>query len=212
MAEKQMEYTYISGEFRGRMESEKDPIRLFTTLYELYRQQAVAESSAMVLATASPEGKPSARMVLLKDFDAGGFVFYTNLSSRKARELNANPHAALCFYWEPIDYQVRVAGTVKQVPDPEADAYFAKRPRSSQIGAWASRQSSVLTSRLALKQRFRDYEMRFAGQDVPRPDFWSGFRLVPDIIEFWKRQDNRLHDRTQYQKTEAGWSVQYLYP
>ena len=194
------------------MESEKDPIRLFAKLYELYRQQGVAVSSAMVLATASPEGKPSARVVLLKEFDVGGFVFYTNLSSRKARELNANPNAALCFYWEPIDYQVRVAGVVQQVSDPEADAYFAKRPRESQIGAWASMQTSLLSSRSELEQRFRDYETKFAGQDVPRPDFWSGFRLVPDIIEFWKRRGKRLHDRTQYQKTEGGWSFQYLYP
>lgn len=194
------------------MESEKDPIRLFAKLYELYRQQGVAVSSAMVLATASPEGKPSARVVLLREFDARGFVFYTNLSSRKASELNANPYAALCFYWEPLDYQVRVEGTVQQVSDPEADAYFAKRPRGSQIGAWASRQSSVLTGRSELEQRFRDYETRFARQDVSRPDFWSGFLLVPDSIEFWKRREHRLHDRTRYQKTEEGWSVQYLYP
>ncbi|MCG6973184.1 MAG: pyridoxamine 5'-phosphate oxidase [Desulfobacterales bacterium] len=194
------------------MESEKDPIRLFAKLYELYRQQGVAVPSAMVLATASPEGKPSARVVLLREFDAGCFVFYTNFASRKARELNANPYAALCFYWEPIDYQVRVEGTVQHVSEPEADAYFAKRPRGSQIGAWASRQSSVLTSRSELEQRFRDYETRFAGQDVPRPDFWSGFHLVPDSIEFWKRRENRLHNRTRYQKTGEGWSVQYLYP
>jgi pyridoxamine 5'-phosphate oxidase len=194
------------------MEREKDPIRLFAKLYELYRQQGVAVSSSMVLATASPEGKPSARVVLLREFDAGGFVFYTNLVSRKARELIANPYAALCFYWGAIDYQVRVEGTVQQVSDPEADAYFAKRPRGSQIGAWASRQSSELTGRSELEQRFRDYETRFAGEDVPKPDFWSGFRLVPDIIEFWKRREHRLHDRIRYQKTEEGWSVQYLYP
>lgn len=194
------------------MESEKNPIGLFAKLYGLYQQQGVAVSSSMVLATASPEGKPSARVVLLREFDAGGFVFYTNLSSRKARELNANPYAALCFYWEPIDYQVRVEGTVQQASGPEADAYFSKRPRGSQIGAWASRQSSELTGRSELEQRFRDYETKFAGQDVPRPDFWSGFRLVPDSIEFWKRREHRLHDRTRYQKTEEGWSVQYLYP
>jgi pyridoxamine 5'-phosphate oxidase len=194
------------------MENEKDPIRLFAKLYELYRQQGAAVPSAMVLATASPEGKPSARVVLLKEFNAGGFVFYTNLASRKARELNANPYAALCFYWEPIDYQVRIEGAAQQVSDPEADAYFAKRPRGSQIGAWASRQSSLLTSRSELEQHFRDYETRFAGQHVPRPVFWSGFRMVPDSIEFWKRQSNRLHDRTRYQKTGESWHVQRLYP
>lgn len=189
-----------------------DPFKLFSELYTEIQKSDLEEPSAVTLATATPDGKPSARVVLLKEFDERGFVFYTNLTSRKGRELRSNPYAALCFYWEPVHHQVRVQGTVTQVAESEADAYFATRPRGSQIGAWASKQSSELEDQEALMQRFKEYEKKFSGKEVPRPDFWSGFRLTPTRMEFWKRQENRLHERTEFVRTGDGWSVTYLYP
>jgi len=189
-----------------------DPFELFSKLYAEVQKSDLEEPSSVTLATATPDGKPSARVVLLKEFDESGFVFYTNLSSRKARELRANPNAALCFYWEPVHHQVRVEGKVSQVADSEADAYFATRPRGSQIGAWASKQSSELADREELAERFSKYEKKFAGKQVPRPDFWSGFRLTPIRMEFWERRENRLHERTQFVREGDTWSVTYLYP
>lgn len=193
-------------------QNESDPIRRFQQLYEIVLQNDISEPSAVILATATPDGQPSARVVLLKGCDDRGFVFYTNLESRKAMELRANPHATLCFYWEQIQYQVRVEGQVELVPDRDADAYFAARPRGSQIAAWASRQSSKLSSRSELEARFDEYEKKFAGQKVPRPDFWSGFRLLHDRVEFWHRRENRLHERTVYTRTGDGWDLNFLYP
>lgn len=192
-----------------------DPFRRFGELLARARQTDLAEPTAMALATVGPDGRPSARMVLLKEFDARGFVFYTNLGSRKARHLEQNPFAALCFHWQPLEVQVRIEGRVEPVSEAEADAYFASRPRGSQIGAWASRQSEPLASRSELDARIRQIEQRFADRDVPRPSFWSGFRVVPERIEFWTGQPSRLHDRDVYTPGGAPaseWQVVQLYP
>jgi pyridoxamine 5'-phosphate oxidase len=194
------------------MKSETDPIQLFARLYAQVANPNLPESTAVTLATATSEGRPSARVVLLKGFDERGFVFYTNLESRKAREIQANPYGSLCFYWPAIAYQVRVEGKITQVSNEEADAYFATRPRGSQIGAWASRQSAELTSRDELEARFLELEKQYAGKIVPRPPFWSGFRLAPNHIEFWKGRENRLHERTLFVKKNNTWRVTYLYP
>lgn len=194
------------------MKSEPDPIQLFASLYQKIVDPNIPESAAATLATATPDGKASARVVLLKEFDENGFVFYTNLESRKAREIQANPYGSLCFYWPAIACQVRVEGAITQVSDEEADAYFATRPRGSQIGAWASQQSAPLKSREELEWRFAEYEKKFAGQPVPRPLFWSGFRLQPQRIEFWKGRENRLHERTLYTREPDRWVATFLYP
>ena len=192
-----------------------DPIARFAALLEQAHLAPIAEPTAMALATADADGRPSNRMVLLKDVDARGFVFYTNLGSRKARELEANPHAALCFHWQPLEVQVRVTGRAEPVSDAEADAYFASRPRGSQIGAWASKQSTPLASRATLEERIREVTERFAGRSVPRPPFWSGFRVIPEVIEFWHGQPSRLHERDVYTRDAAaplGWRIEQLYP
>ncbi len=194
------------------MQIETNPIKRFADLFEKMQKTDVQEPAAATLATATSDGKPSARVVLLKAFDENGFVFYTNLESRKALELRENPVAALCFYWEPIHYQVRVEGQVELVSEDEADDYFASRPRGSQIGAWASKQSSVLEKKRILMVRFLKYQKQFLGKQVPRPSFWSGFRLVPQQIEFWQRQENRLHVRELYMVHAGSWVRSKLYP
>ncbi|MBP86561.1 MAG: pyridoxamine 5'-phosphate oxidase [Planctomycetaceae bacterium] len=170
------------------------------------------EPVAMTLATVAENGGVSARVVLLRGVDERGFVFYTNLNSEKGRQLEANPAAALCFHWDPLKEQVRVEGTVEQVSEDEADEYWKARPRDSRIGAWASRQSETLESRAVLVQRVAEFEVKFEGQDVPRPDFWSGFRVVPNRIEFWKSMPARLHERIVYELGEDGWTKRMLYP
>ena len=166
----------------------------------------------MALATVDEGGHPSVRIVLLKAFDERGFVFYTNYEGRKGRSLLANPKAALCFYWSPIDIQVRVEGLVTKVSDQEADSYFATRERLSQIGAWASRQSQPMNRPQELDERVAEFEAKFEGKMVPRPPFWSGFRVGAEKIEFWKNRSNRLHERHLYTREGSGWRTEILYP
>ena len=190
--------------------AENEPFAPFARWFELAAQsEPLAET--MTLATATREGSPSVRAVLLKGADERGFVFYTNLESRKARELAANPYAALCFYWPP-ETQVRVEGVVERVTDQEADAYFAIRPRESQLGAWASKQSSALDSRATLEQQLEETRARFDGGAVTRPPFWSGYRVVPTAIEFWTRHAARLHDRARFTRENGRWVRTLLYP
>jgi pyridoxamine 5'-phosphate oxidase len=188
-----------------------NPIDVFRKLFE-EAQRACTEPDAMVLSTVDADGRPSGRYVLLKAFDDRGFVFFTNLQSRKARALGANAGAALCFYWAPLGKQVRIEGTVEPVTDSEADAYFATRPRAFQVGAWASSQSANLESRAVLERRVADAETRFAGGAVARPPFWSGYRVVPRTIEFWTRDPARLHEREQYTRAAGAWTRTLLYP
>jgi pyridoxamine 5'-phosphate oxidase len=185
-----------------------DPIDLFKSWFEAAREAGVLLPEAVTLATATPDGIPSARMVLLKEVDERGFVFFTNYGSQKARELDANPRAALCFHWAVLQRQVRVTGSVARVAREESDAYFATRPRGSQIGAWASRQSATLDAREALEHAVRDLTEEFADGDVPLPPFWGGYRLEPRRIEFWQGRVDRLHDRLAFTRAGNGWSTQ----
>jgi pyridoxamine 5'-phosphate oxidase len=192
-----------------------DPIERFRSVYALAEKidrSILPEPNAMSLGTVEEGGQPSVRIVLLKGFDERGFVFYTNYEGRKGRQLLTNPKAALCFYWPTIDIQVRIEGTATEVADEEADAYFATRHRLSQIGAWASRQSEPLETPTALDERVRKYEKKFEGKDIPRPKYWSGFRVRPERIEFWKGKPNRLHERHLYTRVGTGWKIETIYP
>ncbi len=171
-----------------------------------------SDPNAFALATATADARPSVRIVLLKFWDDRGFCFYTNLDSRKGGELAANPQVHMDFHWKSQARQVRIAGRAELVPDAEADAYFATRARESQIGAWASLQSQPLPDRASFDARIAEFTARFAGADVPRPERWSGWRVVPDAIEFWQDRDNRLHERTLFTRTETGWTTGLLYP
>jgi len=187
----------------------------FARLFEAAAEAGEPDRTAMTLATASLDARPSARTVLLKGFDARGFVFYTHMDGRKGRELQANPYAALLFHWPRVrqGVQVRVEGRVHVVPDAEADAYFATRPRGSQLGAWASLQSETLPSREAFEARLAEVDKRFEGRDVPRPPRWTGFRVRPRWIEFWYAGEFRWHERRLYERDVAGgWSTRMLYP
>jgi len=168
--------------------------------------------NAMSLATSSPDGMPSVRIVLLKEYDEHGFVFYTNLASRKGQELAANPKGSLCFHWKSLDKQIRIEGAIEAVSEEQADAYFAGRPRASRIGAWASKQSQAMEGRFEFEARIAKYTAKFGVGEVPRPEFWSGFRLIPDRIEFWHEHAYRLHDRNVFVIDGAGWRVEKLYP
>jgi len=189
-----------------------DPIARFQ---ELFARAAAAEpekGTAVALATADGTGAPSVRMVLLKSADRSGFVFFTNYESRKARELDQNPRAALCFFWPTLGAQVRVEGKVSRVAAEESDAYFATRPRESQLGAWASRQSAPLGSRMELLRRVAAAVVRFAGRSVPRPEGWGGYRVTPERIEFWTAHPHRLHDRVVYSRAGEAWTTERLFP
>jgi len=170
------------------------------------------DPNAMCLATCTPEGRPSARMVLLKGVDERGFVFYTNLESRKGEQLAANPFAALCFHWKSLHRSIRVEGRVEAVTAEEADAYYASRARGSRIGAWASKQSRPLEGRWALEKAVAEYTMKFGLGEIPRPPHWSGFRILPDRIEFWRDMPFRLHERKVFTPAENGWAIEALYP
>jgi pyridoxamine 5'-phosphate oxidase len=190
-----------------------DPIRQFEKWFEEASLSDIAESNAMALATATPEGRPSVRIVLLRAVDHRGFAFFTNYDSRKGRELDANPQASLLFFWQGLERQVRVEGQVERADADESDRYFQGRPLASRIGAWASPQSEVIVGREILEERCRELEARFADGDVPRPANWGGYRVVPEAIEFRQGGPGRLHDRLRYTKRQGeGWFVERLAP
>jgi pyridoxamine 5'-phosphate oxidase len=189
-----------------------DPIAQFHEWFAAAREAGVPFPETMTLATASADGAPSARMVLLKGADDDGFVFFTGYESRKGEELAANPRAALVFYWQPLGRQVRVEGPVERVPVEESEQYWSTRPRGSRLAAWTSRQSRPLGSREELEARYAELEREHEGRDVPLPPHWGGFRLRPEAIEFWEHRDNRLHDRHRYSRTTDGWRVERLAP
>ncbi len=193
--------------------STTDPFDRFAAWFEDARRSEPNDPDAMTVATATPDGRPAARMLLLKGVDPRGFVFYTNLESRKALELQANPHAALCFHWKSLRRQVRVEGRIEPVMPAEADAYFASRAHGSQIGAWASRQSQALESRELLERRVADFSAQYPEGKVPRPPNWSGYRVVPERIEFWRDMAHRLHERLVFTRgADGGWTTGLLYP
>jgi pyridoxamine 5'-phosphate oxidase len=192
-----------------------DPIERFRTVFALAEKldrSIIPEPNAMSLGTIGNRDQPYVRIVLLKAFDERGFVFYTSYDGKKGRQLIAHPRASLCFYWAPLSIQVRIEGRVTGVSDEEADAYFATRERGSQIGAWASRQSEPLETPTALDERVAKYEKEFEGKTIPRPEYWSGFRVWPERIEFWKGKPDRLHERHLYLRDGEGWLVETLYP
>jgi pyridoxamine 5'-phosphate oxidase len=191
-----------------------EPLRLFAAWFEEAMRSEPADPNAMALATVDASGLPNIRMVLLKDFDERGFVFYTNMDSQKGRELIATPRAGLSFHWKSLNRQVRLRGSVEKVTEPEADAYFATRPRMAQIGAWASKQSAPLESRLAFEKAVALYAARHPFGEVPRPPFWSGFRVIPLVMEFWQERPFRLHDRIEFRRNTPGaaWTKTRLYP
>ena len=193
----------------------QNPLSRFNRLYAQAQQldrSVLPDPNAMALATVGMSGNPSVRIVLMKDVDERGFVFYTNLEGRKGRELRTHPVAALCFHWAALEVQVRAEGPVSLVSDAEADAYFATRPRESRIGAWASIQSQPIEHAQDLSQRVAEYEKKFQGTEVPRPPHWSGFRLRHDRIEFWKARPGRLHERHLYTRSGESWTMETLYP
>jgi pyridoxamine 5'-phosphate oxidase len=198
----------------NKSDVDRNPIKQFAKWYDELRAHGVSEQDAisMTLATATKVGEPDARIVLLKSFDDAGFVFYTNYESRKGKELDENPRACLLFYWSKVWRQVRIEGSVDQVSEEESEDYFQTRPLGSKIGAWASNQSEVVESRDALEQRYADLSERY-GEDVPRPPHWGGYRIQPEVIEFWQGRDNRLHDRLRYSLQEDGtWLIERLGP
>lgn len=193
---------------------DRDPIRQFACWFDEAVAAQLPEPNAMTLATVGDDGRPAARIVLLKGADARGFVFFTNYDSRKGRELARDPRAALLFFWVELERQVRIEGVTERVSATESDAYFASRPRSSRFGAWASPQSATIESRAVLEERFAQVAARYADEEapVPRPPNWGGYRLAPDRLEFWQGRSSRLHDRILYRRAVDGWAIERLAP
>jgi pyridoxamine 5'-phosphate oxidase len=192
-----------------------DPFAQFDLWYEdAGRADGVGERAAMSVATAGADGVPSLRIVLLRGVDARGFVFFTNYESHKGRDLAANPHAALLFFWEPLERQIRIEGRVEKIDGAESDAYFARRPRGHRLSAWASAQSSTIPDRATVERRMAAEDVRFAGSDVPRPEYWGGYRVVPKTFEFWQGRRNRVHDRIAYARAggAGAWTIARLAP
>jgi pyridoxamine 5'-phosphate oxidase len=200
-------------EYLDESDLHPNPIVQFRRWFEDAVAAGVLEPNAMTLATATPEGRPSARVVLLKAFDERGFTFHTNYESRKGREVEANPYAALVLHWAPLERQVRIEGCVERVSEEESDEYFRTRPMGARLGAWVSQQSEVVANRAELETRLRDLERQYREGDVPRPPHWGGCRVIPHVLEFWQGRPNRLHDRFRYRRTdEDGWILERLAP
>jgi len=202
-------------DYSGLLESDidSDPIKQFEKWFNESTEKGIKYPNAFALATSTKSGKPNARFLLLKDFDKNGFVFYTNSESIKGIELNNNPHAYMVFWWNIVERQVRISGDIYQVSDQDADNYFKTRPRGSQIGAWASKQSTVIDSRDILENSYIDIEKKYEGLEIPRPPYWIGYSLKPDSIEFWQGRPDRLHDRLRYRLIEdSGWVIERLAP
>ncbi|GAB4578594.1 MAG: pyridoxamine 5'-phosphate oxidase [Anaerolineales bacterium] len=195
-----------------RADLSPNPFTQFGLWFAEAERAGILTPNAMTLATATRDGIPSARMVLLKGFDETGFTFFTNYESQKGRELAQNPHAALVFYWDPLNRQIRITGQVARLTAAESDAYFQTRPRGSQIAAWASRQSTVLENRTILHSRYNDFMAQFGDDPIPRPRYWGGYRLTPRTLEFWQSGANRLHDRIRYTHQNEGWLIERLAP
>jgi pyridoxamine 5'-phosphate oxidase len=205
----------IRKDYKREMLNEKnasaDAIDQFAKWWDEALQSEIEEVNAMTLATASKDGIPSARIVLLKDYDERGFVFFTNYKSHKGNELELNPHAALVFFWKVLERQIRIQGMVEKISSEESDDYFQTRPAGSRIGAWASPQSTVIKSRKSVEENVKLYQEKF-GENIPRPKHWGGYRVIPSVIEFWQGRTNRLHDRLQYSKQINGWKIERLAP
>jgi len=198
----------------GLSESEvaADPVEQFQRWFDEALAADLHEPNAMTVATATRDGRPSARVVLLKGFDRRGFVFYTNYEGRKGREIEENPRAALLFYWGELERQVRIEGPVSRTPEGESDSYYASRPRGSRLGAWASEQSRAVEGREVLEERVQALEAEYEGRGVPRPAFWGGYRVEPEVVEFWQGRESRLHDRIVYRREGGGWKTERLQP
>lgn len=191
---------------------DSDPFKQFSVWYKDATDSGMDLPNAFALSTASLFGVPSTRMLLLKEADESSFVFYTNSLSRKGAEMEKNPAVSACFFWNVLERQVRVEGVVSPVTDQEADSYFATRPRESRIGAWASPQGEVVGGREYLEQRFKQFQKRFEGSEIPRPEHWKGYRIVPSVFEFWQGRENRMHDRIRYRTNSGTWKIERLAP